>query len=114
MLLGVSVPSAQAALAGEDDEARRAILDLRQKMEIHREAQSQAIKQALQTSLDQSQKQFEDLRKQFQAVSKQVEADINQSKQENRQALCCCKHKLSHSSKIPQIFKANANSYYAK
>jgi tol-pal system protein YbgF len=34
-----------------------------------------------------SQKQFEDLRKQFQAVSKQVEADINQSKQENRQAL---------------------------
>ena len=94
LLLGVSVPSAQAALAGEDDEARRAILDLRQKMEIHREAQSQAIKQALQTSLDQSQKQFEALRKQFEAVSKQfeavskqVEADINQSKQENRQAL---------------------------
>jgi tol-pal system protein YbgF len=87
LLLGVSVPSAQAALAGEDDEARRAILDLRQKMEIHREAQSQAIKQALQTSIDQSQKQFEALRKQFEAVSKQVEADINQSKQENRQAL---------------------------
>lgn len=87
LLLGVSVPSAQAALAGEDDEARRAILDLRLKMEIHREAQSQAIKQALQTSLDQSQKQFEALRKQFEAVSKQVEADINQSKQENRQAL---------------------------
>ena len=87
LLLGVSVPSAQAALAGEDDEARRAILDLRLKMEIHREAQSQAIKQALQTSLDQSQKQFEALRKQFEALSKQVEADINQSKQENRQAL---------------------------
>ena len=87
LLLGVSVPSAQAALAGEDDEARRAILDLRQKMEIHRQAQSQATEQALQKSLDQSQKQFEVLRKQFEAVSKQVEADINQSKQENRQAL---------------------------
>jgi len=85
-LLGVSVPSAQAALF-EDEEARRAILDLRQKVEIHRQAQSQATEQALQKSLDQSQKQFEDLRKQFQAVSKQVEADINQSKQENRQAL---------------------------
>ena len=85
-LLGVSVPSAQAALF-EDEEARRAILDLRQKVEIHRQAQSQATEQALQKSLDQSQKQFEALRKQFEAVSKQVEADINQSKQENRQAL---------------------------
>jgi tol-pal system protein YbgF len=85
-LLGVSVPSAQAALF-EDEEARRAILDLRQKVEIHRQAQSQATEQALQKSLDQSQKQFEVLRKQFEAVSKQVEADINQSKQENRQAL---------------------------
>jgi tol-pal system protein YbgF len=56
-------------------------------MEIHRQAQSQATEQALQKSLDQSQKQFEVLRKQFEAVSKQVEADINQSKQENRQAL---------------------------
>ena len=80
------MPSAQAALF-EDEEARRAILDLRQKMEIHRQAQSQATEQALQKSLDQSQKQFEVLRKQFEAVSKQVEADINQSKQENRQAL---------------------------
>jgi len=87
LLLGVSVPSALAALAGEDDEARRAILDLRQKVEIHRQAQFQATEQALQKSLDQSQKQFEALRKQFEAVSKQVEADINQSKQENRQAL---------------------------
>jgi tol-pal system protein YbgF len=86
LLLGVSVPSAQAALF-EDNEARQAILDLRQKVEIHRQAQSQAIEQALQKSLDQSQKQFEALRKQFEAVSKQVEADINQSKQENRQAL---------------------------
>jgi len=86
LLLGVSVPSAQAALF-EDEEARRAILDLRQKVEIHRQAQSQATEQALQKSLDQSQKQFEALRKQFEAVSKQVEADINQSKQENRQAL---------------------------
>jgi len=92
-LLGVSVPSAQAALF-EDEEARRAILDLRQKVEIHRQAQFQATEQALQKSLDQSQKQFEALRKQFEAlrkqfeaVSKQVEADINQSKQENRQAL---------------------------
>ena len=85
-LLGVSVPSAQAALF-EDEEARRAILDLRQKVEIHRQAQSQATEQALQKSLDQSQKQFEALRKQFEAVSKQVEADINQSKQENRQVL---------------------------
>jgi len=85
-LLGVSVPSAQAVLF-EDEEARRAILDLRQKVEIHRQAQSQATVQALQKSLDQSQKQFEALRKQFEAVSKQVEADINQSKQENRQAL---------------------------
>ncbi len=85
-LLGVSVPSAQADFF-EDEEARRAILDLRQKMEIHRQAQSQATEQALQKSLDQSQKQFEVLRKQFEAVSKQVEADINQSKQENRQAL---------------------------
>ena len=93
LLLGVSVPSAQAALF-EDEEARRAILDLRQKVEIHRQAQFQATEQALQKSLDQSQKQFEALRKQFEAVSKQfeavskqVEADINQSKQENRQAL---------------------------
>ena len=85
-LLGVSVPSAQAVLF-EDEEARRAILDLRQKVEIHRQAQSQATVQALQKSLDQSQKQFEVLRKQFEVVSKQVEVDINQSKQENRQAL---------------------------
>jgi len=92
LLLGVSVPSAQAALF-EDEEARRAILDLRQKVEIHRQAQSQATEQALQKSLDQSQKQFEALRKQFEAVSKQfeavskqVEADINQSKQESASA----------------------------
>ncbi len=77
-LLGLLVPTAQAALF-EDEEARRAILDLRQRLENQRQAQLQSTDQTLQKSLDQSQKQIEILRK-------QVELEINQSKQDNRQA----------------------------
>ena len=78
-LLGLMAPTAQAALF-EDEEARRAILDLRQRLENQRQTQLQSAEQTLQKSLDQSQKQFEILRK-------QVEVDINQSKQDNRQAV---------------------------
>ena len=77
-LLGLLAPTAQAALF-EDEEARRAILDLRQRLENQRQTQLQSTDQTLQKSLDQSQKQIEILRK-------QVEIDINQSKQDNRQA----------------------------
>ena len=77
-LLGLLVPTAQAALF-EDEEARRAILDLRQRLENQRQTQLQSTEQTLQKSLDQSQKQIEILRK-------QVELEINQSKQDNRQA----------------------------
>ncbi len=78
-LLGLLSPTSQAALF-EDEEARRAILDLRQRLENQRQTQLQSAEQTLQKSLDQSQKQFETLRK-------QVEVDINQSKQDNRQAV---------------------------
>ena len=78
-LLGLLSPTAQAALF-EDEEARRAILDLRQRLENQRQTQLQSAEQTLQKSLDQSPKQFETLRK-------QVEVDINQSKQDNRQAV---------------------------
>ena len=78
-LWAVLVPTAQAALF-EDEEARRAILDLRQRLENQRQTQLQSSEQTLQKSLEQSQKQFEILRK-------QVELDINQSKQDNRQAV---------------------------
>ena len=77
-LWAVLVPTAQAALF-EDEEARRAILDLRQRLENQRQTQLQSTDQTLQKSLDQSQKQIEILRK-------QVELEINQSKQDNRQA----------------------------
>lgn len=85
-LLGLLAPTAQAALF-EDEEARRAILDLRQRLETQRQTQLQSTEQTLQKSLDQSQKQFEILRKQVETLLKQVELDINQSKQDNRQAL---------------------------
>jgi tol-pal system protein YbgF len=78
-LWAVLTPTAQAALF-QDDEARRAILDLRQRLENQRQIQLQSTEQTLQKSLDQSQKQFEILRK-------QVELDINESKQDNRQAV---------------------------
>ncbi len=78
-LWAVWVPTAQAALF-EGEEASRAILDLRQRLENQRQTQLQSSEQTLQKSLDQSQKQFEILRK-------QVELDINQSKQDNRQAV---------------------------
>jgi len=78
-LWAILTPTAQAALF-EDVEARRAILDLRQRLENQRQSQLQSSEQTLQKSLDQSQKQFEILRK-------QVELDINQSKQDNRQAV---------------------------
>ena len=77
-LLGLLAPTAQAALF-EDEEARRAILDLRQRLENQRQTQLQSTEQTLQKALDQSQKQIEILRK-------QVELEINQSKQDNRQA----------------------------
>ncbi len=85
-LLGLLAPTAQAALF-EDEEARRAILDLRQRLETQRQTQLQSTEQTLQKSLDKSQKQFEILRKQVEILLKQVEIDINQSKQDNRQAL---------------------------
>ena len=85
-LLGLLAPTAQAAL-WEDEEARRAILDLRQRLENQRQTQLQSAEQTLQKSLDQSQKQFEILRKQVETLLKQVELDINQSKQDNRQAV---------------------------
>ncbi len=85
-LLGLLAPTAQAALF-EDEEARRAILDLRQRLENQRQTQLQSTEQTLQKSLDLSQKQFEILRKQVETLLKQVELDINQSKQDNRQAL---------------------------
>jgi len=78
-LWAILTPTAQAALF-EDEEARRAILDLRQRLENQRQSQLQSSEQTLQKSLDQSQKQFEILRK-------QVESDINQSKQDTRQAV---------------------------
>ena len=78
-LWAVLTPTAQAALF-EDEEARRAILDLRQRLENQRQTQLQSSEQTLQKSLEQSQKQFEILRK-------QVELDLKQSKQDNRQAV---------------------------
>jgi len=78
-LWAILTPTAQAALF-EDEEARRAILDLRQRLENQRQTQLQSSEQTLQKALEQSQKQFEILRK-------QVELDINQSKQDNRQAV---------------------------
>lgn len=78
-LWAVLTPTSQAALF-EDEEARRAILDLRQRVENQRQTQLQSSEQTLQKALEQSQKQFEILRK-------QVELDINQSKQDNRQAI---------------------------
>jgi tol-pal system protein YbgF len=91
----VWVPTAQAALF-EDDEARRAILELRQKLENQRQNQLQSADQTLQKALDQSQKQNESLRK-------QVEIDINQSKQDNRQAL------LQLQAQIDALKQDNAN-----
>jgi tol-pal system protein YbgF len=55
-------------------------LDLRQRLENQRQTQLQSSEQTLQKALEQSQKQFEILRK-------QVELDLNQSKQDNRQAV---------------------------
>jgi tol-pal system protein YbgF len=78
-LCAVLLPTVQAALF-EDEEARRAILDLRQRLENQRQTQLQSSEQTLQKALEQSQKQFEILRK-------QVESDINQSKQDTRQAV---------------------------
>jgi len=78
-LWAVLLPTVQAALF-EDEEARRAILDLRQRLENQRQTQLQSSEQTLQKALEQSQKQFEILRK-------QVESDINQSKQDTRQAV---------------------------
>jgi tol-pal system protein YbgF len=68
----------QAALF-EDDEARRAILDLRQRLETLRLAQIQSSDQILQKSLDQAQKQIDLLRR-------QLEVDSSQAKQDGRLA----------------------------
>jgi tol-pal system protein YbgF len=76
--LGLGASTSQAALF-EDDEARRAILDLRQRLETQRQAQIQSSDQILQKSLDQTQKQLDLLRK-------QLEVDSTQVKQDNRQA----------------------------
>ncbi len=78
VFLGLGVSTSQAALF-EDDEARRAILDLRQRLETQRQAQIQSSDQILQKSLDQTQKQIELLRK-------QIEADSSQAKQDGRLA----------------------------
>ena len=76
--LGLGASTSQAALF-EDEEARRAILDLRQRLETQRQAQIQSSDQILQKSLDQTQKQIELLRK-------QIEADSSQAKQDGRLA----------------------------
>lgn len=76
--LGLGASTSQAALF-EDDEARRAILDLRQRLETQRQAQIQSSDQILQKSLDQTQKQIELLRK-------QLEVDSSQAKQDGRLA----------------------------
>ena len=78
VFLGLGASTSQAALF-EDDEARRAILDLRQRLETQRQAQIQSSDQILQKSLDQTQKQIELLRK-------QIEADSSQAKQDGRLA----------------------------
>ncbi len=77
---------AQAALF-EDEEARRAILDLRQRVETQRQNQAQASEQILQKVLEQSQKQNELLRKQIEADSAQLKLDSSQLKQDSRQAM---------------------------
>lgn len=76
--LGLGASTSQAALF-DDDEARRAILDLRQRLETQRQAQIQSSDQILQKSLDQTQKQLDLLRK-------QLEVDSTQVKQDSRQA----------------------------
>jgi len=76
--IGLGASMSQAALF-EDDEARRAILDLRQRLETQRQAQIQSSDQILQKSLDQTQKQIELLRK-------QLEVDSSQAKQDGRLA----------------------------
>jgi len=76
--LGLGASTSHAALF-EDDEARRAILDLRQRLETQRQAQIQSSDQILQKSLDQTQKQIELLRK-------QLEVDSSQAKQDGRLA----------------------------
>ncbi len=76
--LGLGASISQAALF-EDDEARRAILDLRQRLETLRQAQIQSSDQTLQKSLDQTQKQIDLLRK-------QLEVDSSQAKQDGRLA----------------------------
>lgn len=76
--LGLGASTSQAALF-EDEEARRAILDLRQRLETQRQAQIQSSDQILQKSLDQTQKQLDLLRK-------QLEVDSTQVKQDSRQA----------------------------
>ena len=78
VFLGLGASTSQAALF-EDDEARRAILDLRQRLETQRQAQIQSSDQILQKSLDQTQKQIELLRK-------QLEVDSSQAKQDGRLA----------------------------
>ncbi len=75
VLLGLLASTSQAALF-EDEEARRAILDLRQRLENLRQNQQQASEQTLQKAIEQSQKQFDNLRK-------QVESDVGQFKQES-------------------------------
>ena len=76
--LGLGASMSQAGLF-EDDEARRAILDLRQRLETLRQAQVQSSDQTLQKSLDQTQKQIDLLRK-------QLEVDSSQAKQDGRLA----------------------------
>ncbi len=78
-LWGLGISTAQAALF-EDEEARRAILDLRQRLETQRQNYVQSAEQTLQKSLDLTQKQLDVLRK-------QIDADTTQFKQDNRQAV---------------------------
>jgi len=76
--VGLAATTSHAALF-EDEEARRAILDLRQRLEAQKQSQIQSSDQILQKSLDQTQKQAELFRK-------QLEADSAQAKQDARQA----------------------------
>ncbi len=86
LLCLAAVGSQAHAALFEDEEARRAILDLRQRLETQRQNQAQASEQILQKALDLSQKQIDALRKQMEADSAQLKSDSSQSKLDSRQA----------------------------
>ncbi len=75
LLLVVGVLAAPAVRAGlfEDDEARRAILDLRQRVEANRRALEALISDSLAASVGEQRRQFEEQRRQFEEQRRQLE-----------------------------------------